>query len=189
MLRTRCRISSRNRLSRTRTLHLGSILTFMPCIQPRNPMGCYQAIEALMPFLVYGRADRKMSYWFTRDKPRVGSSALIDGLKRGSPVLIVDRGRPVAHLEPVTMARRRRTERPGGRALLPSSVRCPRPRPKRDTSIAAALLGPGLPSRGRRTGPLNSVTRATWHFRHSPAENALRPIADLDLVSRAPEHS
>ena len=29
-------------------------------------------------------------------------SALIDGLKDGSPVLIVDRGRPVARLEPVT---------------------------------------------------------------------------------------
>jgi prevent-host-death family protein len=28
-------------------------------------------------------------------------SALIDGLKAGSPVLIVDRGRPVARLEPV----------------------------------------------------------------------------------------
>ena len=28
-------------------------------------------------------------------------SALIDGLKGGSPVLIVDRGRPVARLEPV----------------------------------------------------------------------------------------
>lgn len=31
-------------------------------------------------------------------------SALIDGLKSGSPVLIVDRGRPVARLEPVTGA-------------------------------------------------------------------------------------
>jgi prevent-host-death family protein len=30
-------------------------------------------------------------------------SALIDGLKSGSPVLIVDRGRPVARLEPVTV--------------------------------------------------------------------------------------
>src|SRR5271166_2520548 len=30
-------------------------------------------------------------------------SALIDGLKGGSPVLIVDRGRPVARLEPVTV--------------------------------------------------------------------------------------
>ena len=29
-------------------------------------------------------------------------SALIDRLKTGSPVLIVDRGRPVARLEPVT---------------------------------------------------------------------------------------
>src|ERR1700681_3310818 len=29
-------------------------------------------------------------------------SALIDGLKAGSPVLIVDRGRPVARLDPVT---------------------------------------------------------------------------------------
>jgi prevent-host-death family protein len=28
-------------------------------------------------------------------------SALIDGLKSGAPVLIVDRGRPVARLEPV----------------------------------------------------------------------------------------
>jgi prevent-host-death family protein len=28
-------------------------------------------------------------------------SALIDGLKAGSPVLILDRGRPVARLEPV----------------------------------------------------------------------------------------
>jgi prevent-host-death family protein len=29
-------------------------------------------------------------------------SALIDNIKGGSPVLIVDRGRPVARLEPVT---------------------------------------------------------------------------------------
>ena len=32
-------------------------------------------------------------------------SALIDGLKAGSPVLIVDRGRPVARLEPVAGGR------------------------------------------------------------------------------------
>jgi antitoxin (DNA-binding transcriptional repressor) of toxin-antitoxin stability system len=32
--------------------------------------------------------------------------ALIDGLKGGSPVLIVDRGRPVARLEPVTTGAR-----------------------------------------------------------------------------------
>src|ERR1700731_929578 len=39
-------------------------------------------------------------------------SALIDGLKAGSPVLIVDRGRPVARLEPVTGSAR---EEPDGR--------------------------------------------------------------------------
>ena len=33
-------------------------------------------------------------------------SALIDGLKNGSPVLIVDRGRPVARLEPVLSSSR-----------------------------------------------------------------------------------
>jgi prevent-host-death family protein len=32
-------------------------------------------------------------------------SALIDGLKRGSGVLIVDRGRPVARLEPISGSR------------------------------------------------------------------------------------
>ena len=32
-------------------------------------------------------------------------SALIDGVKGGSPVLIVDRGRPVARLEPVSGVR------------------------------------------------------------------------------------
>ena len=32
-------------------------------------------------------------------------SALIDGVKSGSPVLIVDRGRPVARLEPVSGVR------------------------------------------------------------------------------------
>jgi prevent-host-death family protein len=32
-------------------------------------------------------------------------SALIDGLRSGSPVLIVDRGRPVARLEPVSAGR------------------------------------------------------------------------------------
>lgn len=56
-------------------------------------------------------------------------SALIDGLKSGSPVLIVDRGRPVARLEPVTAGegdqdgRRARLIREGllrpGRGRLP----------------------------------------------------------------------
>ena len=42
-------------------------------------------------------------------------SALIDGFKRGSPVLIVDRGRPVARLEPVA-----------GRGAAPQSDRLSR---------------------------------------------------------------
>lgn len=37
-------------------------------------------------------------------------SALIDGLKGGSSVLIVDRGRPVARLEPVTTSREKGSE-------------------------------------------------------------------------------
>jgi prevent-host-death family protein len=79
-------------------------------------------------------------------------SALIDGLKRGSPVLIVDRGRPVARLEPVTTpgegeqeGRLSRLVREGvvrpGRAPLASSLFAAQPpRPKRDTSAVAALL-------------------------------------------------
>jgi prevent-host-death family protein len=39
-------------------------------------------------------------------------SALIDGLSSGSPVLIVDRGRPVARLEPVTAGQK---DESGGR--------------------------------------------------------------------------
>ena len=63
-------------------------------------------------------------------------SALIDGLKRGSPVLIVDRGRPVARLEPVTrlgegeqdgrLSRliREGIVRPGRAPSSPRPVRC-----------------------------------------------------------------
>ena len=43
-------------------------------------------------------------------------SALIDGLKNGSPVLI-DRGRPVARLEPVLGADQRRMEAYGRRRV------------------------------------------------------------------------
>ena len=78
-------------------------------------------------------------------------SALIDGLKRGSPVLIVDRGRPVARLEPVTSlgegeqnGRLSRLIREGivrpGRAPLP--VRCS-PLSRR---VPNATLGRGGPA-------------------------------------------
>ena len=79
-------------------------------------------------------------------------SALIDGLKGGSPVLIVDRGRPVARLEPVTsggapehdgrLSRliREGIVRPGrappSRALFADQP----PRPKGGASAVAALI-------------------------------------------------
>ena len=51
-------------------------------------------------------------------------SALIDGLKGGSSVLIVDRGRPVARLEPVTMGCG--SEKTGGCRGLSAKVSCGR---------------------------------------------------------------
>ena len=63
-------------------------------------------------------------------------SALIDGLKGGSPVLIVDRGRPVARLEPVTHALR--PEHDGRLARL---IRGGIVRPARGTVAPAVLAG------------------------------------------------
>jgi prevent-host-death family protein len=81
-------------------------------------------------------------------------SALIDGLKGGSPVLIVDRGRPVARLEPVAPAsgdagsdagRLDRLERDGvlrrGGAALPKTLVSKQPpRPKAGASAVRALI-------------------------------------------------
>jgi prevent-host-death family protein len=79
-------------------------------------------------------------------------SALIDGLKSGSPVLIVDRGRPVARLEPVTrpgegeqdgrLSRlmREGIVRPGRTPLSSSLFTTQPPRPEHDASAVAALL-------------------------------------------------
>ena len=86
-------------------------------------------------------------------------SALIYGLKRGSPVLIVDRGRPVARLEPVTslgenehdgrLSRliREGIVRPGRISLSSSLFTTQPPRPKRDASAVAALLAERRDSR------------------------------------------
>ncbi len=78
-------------------------------------------------------------------------SALIDGLKAGSPVLIVDRGRPVARLEPVTSGegeqdgRLSRLIREG--VVRPARSRLARklftdrpPRPKSGASAVAAVI-------------------------------------------------
>jgi prevent-host-death family protein len=86
-------------------------------------------------------------------------SALIDGLKRGSPVLIVDRGRPVARLEPVTTigqgepdGRLSRLVREGvvrpGRIPLSRALFAVRPpRPRGDASAVAALVAERRESR------------------------------------------
>ena len=68
-------------------------------------------------------------------------SALIDGVKGGSPVLIVDRGRPVARLEPVGGAQ---SDADGRLARL---VRSGVVRPARGATPRAAL--PTSPPRPR----------------------------------------
>ena len=77
-------------------------------------------------------------------------SALIDGVKGGSPVLIVDRGRPVARLEPVVGppdddSRLARLVRDGvvrpARAALPKAMFTTEPpRPEGSASGVRALL-------------------------------------------------
>jgi prevent-host-death family protein len=79
-------------------------------------------------------------------------SALIDGLKSGSPVLIVDRGRPVARLEPVTTGRdtddggrlarlmRDGVVRPGGGPVSKALLAEQPPRPKRGASAVRAVI-------------------------------------------------
>jgi prevent-host-death family protein len=58
-------------------------------------------------------------------------SALIDGLKGGSPVLIVDRGRPVARLEPVTAEHEIGQDARLSRLVRDGIVRLRRARPPR----------------------------------------------------------
>jgi prevent-host-death family protein len=78
-------------------------------------------------------------------------SALIDGLKGGSAVLIVDRGRPVARLEPVTSGKdkqqgrlsrlvRNGVVRPGRVPLPKSLLTDDPPRMKGGASAVAALI-------------------------------------------------
>ena len=79
-------------------------------------------------------------------------SALIDGLKGGSPVLIVDRGRPVARLEPMsnglrsaddgrlTRLVRDGTVRPARTAVPKALLASEPPRPKSGASGVRALL-------------------------------------------------
>jgi antitoxin (DNA-binding transcriptional repressor) of toxin-antitoxin stability system len=71
-----------------------------------------------------------------------GLSALIDGLKGGEPVLIVDRGRPVARLEPVTGG-----EEGGHSGRLSRLIRDGVLRPRR-TSAPAAVFNTQPPRAG-----------------------------------------
>ena len=75
---------------------------------------------------------------------RNGLSALIDGLKRGSGVLIVDRGRPVARLEPVTNRDDTRDDDRLARLIRDGLVRPAR------ASLSKTLLDtrPPVPQRG-----------------------------------------
>ncbi|MGN6717261.1 MAG: type II toxin-antitoxin system Phd/YefM family antitoxin [Candidatus Binatia bacterium] len=86
-------------------------------------------------------------------------SALIDGLKPGSPVLIVDRDRPVARLEAVTsfgagepdgrLSRliREGIVRPSRTPLSSSLFAAQPPRPKSDASAVAVLVAERRDSR------------------------------------------
>ena len=77
-------------------------------------------------------------------------SALIDSLKGGSPVLIVDRGRPVARLEPVKASGESEPEGRLSRFVRDGIVRPRRaepprtlfgsPPPRAGASVVAALL-------------------------------------------------
>jgi prevent-host-death family protein len=82
-----------------------------------------------------------------------GLSKLIDGVRAGSSVLIMDRGRPVARLEPVLMGRdtddaarlaqlvRDGIVRPGRRASIPKKLLTePPPRVKGGESIIDIVI-------------------------------------------------
>ena len=85
-------------------------------------------------------------------------SALIDGLKAGSPVLIVDRGRPVARLEPVTGGAQDEPDGRLSRLLREGVVRLRRSDPPRTLfrgrlpRIGAGASGVDLLTMERREG-------------------------------------
>jgi antitoxin (DNA-binding transcriptional repressor) of toxin-antitoxin stability system len=102
-------------------------------------------------------AGVKWLFWASITEATSNLSALIDGLKSGLPVLIVDRGRPVARLEPVTsgateptgrLARlvREAIVRPG-RTHLPRILAEQPPHTEGGASGVAALIGERQASR------------------------------------------
>jgi prevent-host-death family protein len=85
-------------------------------------------------------------------------SALIDGLKGGAPVLIVDRGRPVARLEPVTGGTQETPDGRLARLLRDGIVRPRRAAPSRTlfssppTRLRAGASGVDVLIRERQEG-------------------------------------
>ena len=80
-------------------------------------------------------------------------SALIDGLKAGSPVLIVDRGRPVARLEPVTGSAQDEPDGKLSRLLRDGVVR-----PRRSDPPKTLFRGP-LPRLHAGASAVDALTR------------------------------
>ena len=85
-------------------------------------------------------------------------SALIDGLKGGAPVLIVDRGRPVARLEPVT------TDSPEDGGRLARLVRDGTVRPAR-AAIPRAVLATKPPGPTAGASALRALLEERRHGR------------------------
>src|SRR5258707_13982899 len=81
----------------------------------------------------YCRAMKRASITQTKN----GLSALIDGLKGGEAVLIVDRGRPVARLEPVIAG-----EEGGPSGRLSRLIRDGVLRPRRTVAPSAIFTSP-----------------------------------------------
>ena len=74
-----------------------------------GPTSPVRQIVPLRPLFAHSRgpqlsrSDQIFGAQAAFQPPRRNLSSLIDSLKSGSPVLIVDRGRPVARLEPATV--------------------------------------------------------------------------------------
>lgn len=86
-------------------------------------------------------------------------SALIDSLKGGSPVLIVDRGRPVARLEPVTGAQAGEQEARLARLLRDGLVRPRRKAPAR------TVFSSQPPRANTDASIVNAVIEERWDSR------------------------
>ena len=118
---------------------------------PVMTIGLHKGISSIVLNRYIQRAILALMKKASITEAKNGLSALIDGLKGGSPVLIVDRGRPVARLEPVTtgqdhekgrLARLTRDGlvRPGHSPLPKGLLGQEPPKPKGRASAVEALI-------------------------------------------------